>query len=319
MKKGYNICAKLPGQYTSSPVYSCSHRSCPRDTLATCRRAWEKIEKDAEQLIAAARVTRTDYHAPFRALPYPSDKNAGNASAKASAAAVLGDHEDMAVRDNWDSSDDEEQEEKVEEEEEGGGQAGVAAEAEACAAGKEDVDVDDDPRVHEAAEREEEDGEKGDALEGPYAATTEATEATMVTQTAEGGEENNVEAPTEVSLSPTADVVLDGAGGRTTPESVAGPGERLSSSSLQWQAEDRKIDVEERVSGGGDGLTVSPALPSPPPATAAATTAAAAPSKRQSKWGNSMIKGRLSRPSDGRATTVEQEAAKRRERVEKLR
>ncbi|CAN0570341.1 unnamed protein product, partial [Laminaria digitata] len=70
------------------------------------RRAWETIEKDAEQLVAAARVTRTDYHAPFRARLYPSlssgDKRSTTAAAAAAAAAVAGAEGD--VRENWDSS-----------------------------------------------------------------------------------------------------------------------------------------------------------------------------------------------------------------------
>lgn len=52
---------------------------------------------------------------------------------------------------------------------------------------------------------------------------------------------------------------------------------------------------------------------------ASAATPSAVPTKRTSKWGNSAIKGRLSRPSDGRVPTVEQDSRERQERINKLR
>lgn len=81
------------------------------------RRAWEKIEKDGETLLAAARVTRTEYLAPFRACLYHKASTV-TMSGGAVAGASRGDE---VVRDNWDSSDDDddiaggEEEEKVRE------------------------------------------------------------------------------------------------------------------------------------------------------------------------------------------------------------
>ena len=65
----------------------------------------------------------------------------------------------------------------------------------------------------------------------------------------------------------------------------------------------------ERVEGifsGSRGGMVAPAAPG-------------TSGRRHSKWGNSAIKGRLARPSDGRVTMVEQEAKERQEKIEKLR
>ncbi|CAM9995679.1 unnamed protein product [Scytosiphon promiscuus] len=138
------------------------------------RRAWEKIEKEAEQLVAAARVTRTDYHAPFRAKLYPFPPSAAaNGKGDTGRASDSGGGESLdVVRDNWDDSSDEEEEKEtvgggaLEEESntrEEVGQGDEAAENEPSQEQHPRGDTDQDPAVEnedkEAAVREERDGE----------------------------------------------------------------------------------------------------------------------------------------------------------------
>ncbi|CAB1099906.1 unnamed protein product [Ectocarpus sp. CCAP 1310/34] len=200
------------------------------------RRAWEKVEKEAEQLVAAARVTRTDHHAPFRAKLYPSAPPADDGGVGGCGSLV------DVVRDNWDDSSEEEDEEPV----------GVARDGARDEGGDDETERKEEPRLQDSHEDEDR------------------------AQEHEGKEEKL--APRE-----TGD-----------DDSTASP------------------------APGASAAAATAAVP-----TAVAPAAAAAPSstgtgKRHSKWGNSAIKGRLSRPSDGRATTVEQEAAARQERLEKL-
>ncbi|CAM9430530.1 unnamed protein product [Sphacelaria rigidula] len=101
---------------------------------------------------------------------------------------------------------------------------------------------------------------------------------------------------------------VDAAGGGCGVDSEA-PG---GSSSMRWRAgggsgdDKRSRESDQGVLGGPRGGMVAPPAPGPS-------------SRRHSKWGNSAIKGRLARPSDGRATMLEQEAKERQEKIEKLR
>lgn len=199
--------------------------------------------------MAAARVTRTNYHAPFRSKLYPSAPPAaagGNGSAGRGSG---GDSGLDVVRDNWDDSSDEEEEPP-----EGGGTV--------------------DGNTQEGAGRGDEEDSAGNFR-----------------------------------------------------------GEPSQEQQHRQSDTDRDGDVENEGGGSGNrggadvssspGITPSVAASAAPVAAPAAAAAhapvSAAGSGKKSKWGNSAIKGRLSRPSDGRATTVEQEAAERRERIEKLR
>ncbi|CAM9654703.1 unnamed protein product [Ectocarpus sp. 12 AP-2014] len=211
------------------------------------RRAWEKVEKEAEQLVAAARVTRTDHHAPFRAKLYPSappvDDGGGGGGSGGGGGGGLVD----VVRDNWDDSSSEEDDEPVD----------VARDSARDEGEDDETEWKEEPPLQDSHEDEDQ------------------------AQDQEGKEEKS--APR----------------GTVDDDSTASPGPGASAAAATAAA--------------------TAAVP-----TAVAPAAAAAPSstgtwKRHSKWGNSAIRGRLSRPSDGRATTVEQEAAARQERLEMLR
>lgn len=189
--------------------------------------------------MAAARVTRTDYHAPFRAKLYLSSPPATAVAATSSGGVGAKNAGLDVVRDNWDDSSD-----------------------------------DDEVVVAEGGPGNRED---------------------------EGGE-------------------------RGVPEGDAATGQPQQQGDHQDGGESSHKEEEEETAGGvadepaASTRTTSTAAAAPAAASLpAAVVAAPATGKRQSKWGNSAIKGRLSRPSDGRATTVEQEAAARRERLEKLR
>lgn len=333
------------------------------------RRAWEKIEKDAEQLLAAARVTRTEYHAPFRACLFPAAAASSSieASARVSGARALranlkppddvterigdddevrdnwdssddddGAEEGVSVKDNWDSSDDEEEKKSGDE---GVEKLDVAAEAvleslygaEASDAGQERLvtegSTEDPPDTaeengepaaggadesklcqgkcgggsHEARQcgrlEEQEAVEEKALLEGKSAQDGDFLESETRAED-DGRAVGLIQTPEEDSSAPKW------IGGVTIGSIPTGGG----SSSLQWRAasgstkRDGTSDHANTDAGGG-----------------AASAAGPAPPRRHSKWGNSAIKGRLARPSDGRATTVEQEANERQEKIEKLR
>lgn len=191
--------------------------------------------------MAAARVTRTDYHAPFRAKLYPSaPPAAADGNGNTGRGNGVDDGLDI-VRDNWDDSSDEEEE----------------------AEGRSRV----------------QDG--GNPLEGAG----------------------------------RGDETADNEQGRSSQ------GQNRQEDTDQDQGVDKEVEGHAEGDTAGSSLDITPSgAPDIAPAAAAALAPpAAAPSGKKSKWGNSAIKGRLSRPSDGRATTVEQEAAARRERIEKLR
>lgn len=239
------------------------------------RRAWEKIETEAEQLVAAARVTRADYHAPFRARLYPvAPSSDGDSDGKR--AALGGQRGDEDVRDNWDDSSEEEEEDNQEEEEE-----------------------------------EEEEGLAG---EFPHEDLSPADAASG----GAGGEyENESDVTTGEEEDACLEAVVAGDGIFGTPGGdgsaefpvLEGLSVRALDTESRGSGQEDEEEEEEENAGGGAGVGVASTAGKAPPAAV----------RRQSKWANSVLKGRLSRPSDGRATTVEQEAKERRERVESLR
>lgn len=206
--------------------------------VVPARRAWEKIEKEAEQLVAAARVTRTDHHAPFRAKLYPSAPLVDDGGGSGGGGLV------DVVRDNWDDSSEDEEEEPVD----GAGDSVSDEEAE-----DDETEREKEPRLQDSHEDDDQ---------------------------AQGQEEKEE---------------------KSAPR---GTGD----------------DVSTASPGPGASAAAAAAVPIAVTALAAAATpSSTGAGKRHSKWGNSAIRGRLSRPSDGRATMMEQEAAARQERLEKLR
>lgn len=254
------------------------------------RRAEEKIKREADQLIAAARATRTEFHPPFRTCPYPSspvfDPNTppqgGGSPSTCGGGNALG-VEGLDVRDNWDSSDDE-----VEGRVEAFGDGASASEL------------------------------KGSLEHGKGSSDLEENSSKPVEISPEHG---------EGSLDREGSSVIDGGNrslehGKGSLDLEENPSKHVEISSehgegsLDIEAEEGSSDLKQALSGNGAatavavnnlGGDVSDATPS------------AVSTKRASKWGNSVIKGRLSRPSDGRVPTVEQESRERQERVEKLR
>ncbi|CAM9514578.1 unnamed protein product [Ascophyllum nodosum] len=255
------------------------------------RRAREKIEKDADQLIAAARVTRADYHPPFRTLPYPSTTSASILTpVKADDALAI---EGLSVRDNWDSSDDELD---VLGSVEGPGE-GNAANANDAAVSGEVVD----------AARQDHEGGFSEVEEVSW----RVEEASSAGMAAGSGEERRGGAmmpqrdaralEASISTTTTADVFVE-----------AGEGDKEENTNGEAATAVPEGKVEKLK--GTNGATKGSAHP-----TAAGGGVGSAPERRSSKWGNSVIRGRLSRPSDGRVPTVEQEARERKERIEELR
>lgn len=270
-----------------------------------CRRAWEKIEKEAEQLLAAARVTRADYHAPFRARLYPSPPSAVMPSLSGTALggiAVAGDDDDLEIRDNWDDSSEDDDEGKDEGKDE-----------------DKDEDKDKEEKGDENADKDEDrdGGEKTEetvdtigvaaredelAVQESASSSREPLDEGGVADTSDRAENGRDQIPTEDGVAPF-------------PKPPPGLVRSAISPPLPDMSEGDVI-ITTGVIRAEDSPAASPkALP---PA-AAAVPPITGGNKRQSKWGQSALKGRLSRPSDGRATTVELDAKERQERLEKLR
>lgn len=284
--------------------------------FATFRRAWGRIEENAEHLVAATRVTRTDYHAPFRARLYPaaspkvSTRAQDSAGSGHGAAGSAGDE----VRDNWDSSGDEEEEEEE-------GATGIMS-----------------------AESDDAEGMQQEKVSGLV-----SSEAVAALRTAEPGAipGDGEGSGTERNCGPIGEMENGREMGESTGNDVDAGEERRTSLDAAMGGAKRGNDGHEVVQtlevatgdqwdgiqeGGGDPERRSASLrrgaeegwkkqdaPDKDDPGAGDRRTSVPASRRQSKWGNSVIKGRLSRPSDGRATTAEQDAKERHEKIEKLR
>lgn len=255
------------------------------------RRARERIEQDAEELIAAARITRTTYDVPFRARQYPSASGASLKDQECS----QGDSVDVAsrkgdidlVRDNWDSSDDE-------------------------GAHNDGDDGTCEPRKRPSEAAEVSGVEESDALE---------KDDTSVAKGSAGAHCELVAPVTASSSDKCIDrlhtlnpAVLESDFSESAPGDtpVCSPSASAEGDGLKNSVPEPDSKVEDMVpvgAGGERGLEekchgVSGADPAP---------------KRHSRWGNSVIRGQLNRPSDGRLTMAELEAKERQEKVERLR
>ena len=236
-------------------------------------------------------MTRADYHPPFRTLPYPSTTSASILTpVKADDALAI---EGLSVRDNWDSSDDELD---VLGSVEGPGE-GNAANANDAAVSGEVVD----------AARQDHEGGFSEVEEVSW----RVEEASSAGMAAGSGEERRGGA-----MMPQRDArALEASTSTTTTADVfveAGEGDKEENTNGEAATAVPEGKVEKLK--GTNGATKGSAHP-----TAAGGGVGSAPERRSSKWGNSVIRGRLSRPSDGRVPTVEQEARERKERIEELR